>query len=71
MREEVHALGGVMSDDAIKESARFSDGLLNIETAADGLRNNFMKDLLPSLNMIVEGIGGVFKGDDAGAMHIE
>lgn len=71
MREELHELGGVMSDDAIAQSAKFSDSLLNIKTAASGLKNSLVSELLPSLNIIVEGIGGVFKGDAAGAMHIE
>lgn len=39
MKQEVHDLGGVLSDTAVKNAATFQDTLQNLTTAADGLKN--------------------------------
>lgn len=48
MIDDVHNLGGVMSDEAVKASAQFQDSLQNLQTAFAGVKNKAMSDLLPA-----------------------
>ena len=63
MREQVHALGGVMSDEAVKDAAAYQDSLQNMQTAMDGLKNSLISELLPSLTTTMDGLAGLFSGD--------
>ena len=40
MMQQVHDLGGVMSDDAVKASAAYQDSLQNVKTAISGVGRN-------------------------------
>jgi phage-related protein len=64
MKQQVHDLGGVLSDDAVKASAGFQDSLKNMSTALSGLKNNMMSDFLPSLSTTMDGLSAVFSGVD-------
>lgn len=64
MRKQVHDLGGVLSDDAVKASASFQDSLQNMNTAFSGLKNNMMANFLPSLTTVMDGLAKVFSGKD-------
>lgn len=66
MRQQVHELGGVMSDDAVKNSAAFQDSLQNLTTSFDGIKNGIASDFLPSLTTMMDGITGVLTGSDEG-----
>ena len=66
MRQQVHELGGVMSDDAVKNSAAFQDSLQNLTTSFDGIKNSIASDFLPSLTTMMDGITGVLTGSDEG-----
>ena len=46
MRQQVHDLGGVMSDDAVKAAAAYKDSLQNLQTSISGLKNKLAGDLL-------------------------
>ena len=63
MRDRVHELGGVMSDEAVKASAGFQDQLQDMQTAFAGLKRGMMSNFLPSLTMVMSGLTGVFAGD--------
>lgn len=63
MREQVHALGGVMSDEAVKDAAAYQDSLQNMQTAMGGLKNSLISELLPSLTTTMDGLAGLFSGD--------
>lgn len=63
MRDRVHELGGVMSDDAVKASAAFQDSLQDMTTAFDGLKRGMLGDFMPSLTTIMDGITELFSGD--------
>lgn len=63
MREQVHALGGVMSDEAVKDAAAYQDSLQNMQTAMGGLKNSLISELLPSLTTAMDGLAGLFSGD--------
>ena len=66
MKEQVHALGGVMSDDAVKAGAQFQDSLQNLKTALTGAKNNLMGEFLPSLSTVMDGLSALFSGDESG-----
>ena len=63
MRDRVHELGGVMSDDAVKASAKFQDTLQDLTTGFDGLKRNLTADFLPSITTVMEGITSILAGD--------
>lgn len=64
MRQKVHELGGVMSDDAVKASAQFQDSLQDMQTAIGGFGRNMLSEFLPGLSGIMDGIGEIFAGSD-------
>lgn len=63
MRQRVHELGGVMSDEAVKASAAYQDSLQDMQTAFSGLKNNMMAQFLPSITTVMDGIADIFSGD--------
>jgi hypothetical protein len=63
MRDRVHELGGVMSDEAVKASAKYQDTLQDMTTAFDGLKRGLMSDFLPSITTVMEGLTEVFSGN--------
>lgn len=64
MRQRVHELGGVMSDDAVKASARYQDSLQDMKTAFSGLSRNMMSEFLPSIATVMDGLSELFSGGD-------
>lgn len=64
MRQAVHDLGGVMSDDAVKASAAFQDQLQDMQTAFDGAKRGMMSDFLPAVTTVMEGLTELFSGGD-------
>jgi len=66
MIDAVNELGGVMSADAVKNSAAFQDSLQNMQTAFGGLKNNLLTEFLPSMTTIMDGLGKLASGDDSG-----
>lgn len=53
MRQRVHELGGVMSDEAVKASAAFQDSLQDMTTSFDGIKRGLMSKFLPSLTTVM------------------
>ena len=72
MRQQVHDLGGVMSDDAVKAAAAYKDSLQNLQTSISGLKNNMSAELLPAVTQIMDGLTLIFSGGgmDAGVEMI-
>lgn len=66
MRDRVHELGGVMSDEAVKASAQFKDNLQDLQTAVSGIQRGLTSELLPSLNLIMEGFTALLAGEEGG-----
>ena len=64
MRQQVHELGGVMSNDAVKAAAAYKDSLQNMQTAISGLKNKLAGDLLPSVTTVMDGLTLLFSGGD-------
>lgn len=63
MRDRVHELGGVMSDEAVKAAAGFQDQLQDMQTAFAGLKRGMMSNFLPSLTTVMSGLTEVFAGN--------
>lgn len=66
MRQQVHDLGGVMSDDAVKASARYKDSLQNMKTAISGAARTITSGFLPSLSGMMDGVAKLVSGDSSG-----
>lgn len=62
MRQRVHELGGVMSDEAVKNAAAYKDSLQDMQTAFSGLSNNLLSGLLPSMTTVMNGLANLFSG---------
>lgn len=71
MRDRVHELGGVMSDDAVKAAAAYQDSLQDMQTAFSGLSRNLMGSFMPSLTTVMDGLTNIFSGNfDEGIAQI-
>ena len=66
MKERVHELGGVMSDEAVKDSAKFKDSLQDLETAISGIKRGIFTNALPGLTEVMDGLTKVFTGESGG-----
>ena len=64
MKDRVHELGGVMSDEAVKAAAAYQDSLQDMQTAMSGLKNNIVSEMLPSITQAMDGLANVFSGDE-------
>ena len=71
LKNQVHELGGVMSDEAVKASADYTDSLQNLQTSFGGLKKNLMSQFLPSVTKTMDGLAKVFSGDDSGIGQIQ
>lgn len=65
MKDRVHELGGVLSDEAVKASASFQDQLQDMQTAQQSLSRNMLSDFLPSITTVMGGLTDMFSGDYA------
>lgn len=66
LKQRVHELGGVMSDEAVKASATFDDNLQDLQTAFAGIKRQITADFLPGVNDVVAGFTSLIIGE-AGA----
>ena len=67
MRQQIHDLGGVMSDDAVKAAAAYKDSLQNLQTSISGLKNNMSAELLPAVTQVMDGLTLILSGGDMDA----
>ena len=63
LRQQVHDLGGVMSDDAVKDAAAYKDAMTNMNTALDGVKKSMMTSFLPGITSVMDGLSKVFSGN--------
>lgn len=63
LKEEVHALGGVMSDQLVDQSAKFQDSQTNLQAAWDGVKNHLAENTLPGMTQIMDGLTQMLTGD--------
>lgn len=63
MKDRVHELGGVMSEEAVKSAAQFQDNLQDLQTAMEGIKRNIVSELLPGLSTLMDGFTRLLSGD--------
>lgn len=63
MRDRVHELGGVMSDEAVKDAAAYKDSLQDMQTAISGFGRGIVQEFLPSFTQVMDGVAEIFSGD--------
>lgn len=71
MIDTVNELGGVMSDDAIKASAKYQDSLQDMQTAFAGAKNQIVSNFLPAMSTVMDGLTQLFSGDSQGISTIK
>lgn len=71
MIDTVNELGGVMSEDAVKASARYQDSLQDMQTVFSGLTKSMTAEFLPGFADVMDGITKIFSGDSEGVALIE
>lgn len=64
LRDQVHQLGGVLSDDAVAQSAAFQDNLTALQTGLAGMKNSILQDALPGINDLMVGFTGLITGEE-------
>ena len=64
MRQRVHELGGVMSDDAVLASAHFQDSLQDMQTAFEGVKRSIAAHFLPGITEVVDGFTALIAGEE-------
>lgn len=63
MKDRVHELGGVMSDEAVKNAAAFQDQLQDMQTSFQGVQRSLTSQFLPSLTTVMSGLTEIFSGN--------
>lgn len=72
LMEQAEKYGMVMSDKAVKASAKFNDSLTTLKGTTEGFKNRMMAQFLPSMTKVTDGIAMMFAGDtDKGIKKIE
>jgi phage-related minor tail protein len=71
MRKQVHELGGVMDEEAVKTSAQFQDSLQNVKTAIGGITRNIGADFMPSMIKIMDSVSEIASGNLAAIRSVE
>ena len=71
MKDRLHELGGVMSDEDVKAAAAFQDSLQDMTTGFEALQRNLVSGFMPSLTSVMDGVTDIFAGDtDKGLENI-
>lgn len=63
MRQQVHDLGGVLSDDAVEASAAYQDSLQNVKTAIAGVKNGMTSQFMPSMIQMMNSVTQIASGN--------
>ena len=71
MRQRVHELGGVLSDEAVSAAATFQDNLQDMQTALSGLKNGVISDFLPAINDMMEGFTALLAGEEGATEQMQ
>lgn len=63
-------LGGILSDEAVNASAGFEDSLTDLQVAMSGTKNSMMAEFLPGVTEVMNGLTGIFTGDESAVSMI-
>lgn len=70
MKQELHDLGGVMSEESVKAAAAYEDSLQNMQVAMRGLTMHMISEFLPGFTQVMDGISMIVSGQDGGVEMI-
>lgn len=70
MRQRVHELGGVMSNDAVKAAAAYQDSLQDMQTAFSGLSRGLVTEFMPGITTVMDGLTEIFAGDSEAGLAL-
>lgn len=70
MKQQLHDLGGVMSDEDVAAAATYQDSLQNLTTAGTGLKNSMIGQLLPGITTVMDGLTGLATGSEGASTQI-
>lgn len=70
LKDQAHELGAVMSDDAVKQSAAFTDSMDNLSKAASGAKNQLADNFLPGLTDVTNGLAGLIAGSEGASEQV-
>lgn len=63
-KNSLSELGGILSDEAVSGAAGFEDSLTNLKIAMSGTKNSMMAEFLPGVTSVMDGLTGIFSGDE-------
>ena len=66
MKNRVHELGGVMSNEAVKAAAAYQDNLQDMQTAISGVKRGIVQEFIPGLSQLMAAFTDILAGDDPG-----
>lgn len=66
MKDRVHELGGVMSDEAVKAAAAYQDNLQDMQTAMSGVKRSIVSEFIPGLSNLMSAFTNILAGEDPG-----
>lgn len=64
LMQEAEDYGMVMSDEAVKASAEYSDSLLKLKGTFTGVKNSIGAEFLPAITQIMDGMSDLMKGNE-------
>ena len=64
LKDEAHEYGMIMSNEAVAASATFEDSLTKLNHTIDGLKNNMIGALLPSITLIMDSLTDLIAGKE-------
>lgn len=70
MKDRVHELGGVMSDEAVKAAASYKDSLQDMKTAGSGLIRSLGSTFVPSVKTIFDGLTEIIIGNSQNGIQL-
>lgn len=70
MRDRVHELGGVMSNEAVKAAAAYQDSLQDMQTAFQGLSRGLTQEFLPGITTTMDGLAELFTGNNEAGLGL-
>lgn len=70
MRDRVHELGGVMSNEAVQAAASYKDSLQDMQTAFSGMSRGFLAEFLPGVTQVMDGLTEVFSGNSGSGLAL-
>lgn len=59
MRKQAHELGGIMTDEEVKNAAAYNDAVTRLETSLNGIKESFVAGILPVITEAANGLAKI------------